>query len=62
MKHIAAAYFDLLGKALVERKKQIAVPAANQPTENYENDLTASIKLLEQGYDVRAVMSVTSLP
>ena len=58
MKHIAAAYFDLLGKALVERKKQIAVPAANQPTENYENDLTASIKLLEQGYDVRAVMSV----
>jgi len=58
MKNIVVEYLDLLGKTIVERKKQdSAAPFKNQQAENYENDLTASIQLLEKGYDVESVIS-----
>lgn len=59
MKNIAVEYLDLLGKTIVERKKQdSAAPFKNQQTENYESDLTASIQLLEKGYDLQSVIGV----
>ena len=59
MRNITVEYLDLLGKIIVERKKQDSgIPPQNRQVENYENDLTASIRLLEKGYDVKSVMSV----
>lgn len=59
MKNIVVEYLDLLGKTIVERKKQDSgTPLQNRQAENYENDLTASIRLLEKGYDVKSVISV----
>lgn len=59
MKNIVVEYLDILGKTIVERRKQdSAVPLKNQQAENYESDLTASIQLLEKGYDVKSVISV----
>ena len=59
MKNIVVEYLDLLGKTIVERKKQDSgTPLQNRQAENYENDLTASIRLLEKGYDVKPVISV----
>ncbi|WP_315443824.1 hypothetical protein [uncultured Selenomonas sp.] len=59
MKNIAVAYLDLLGQSMVERKKrETGFAPKNQQVENYENDLTAAIRLLESGYDVDAVRSV----
>ena len=59
MRNITVEYLDLLGKIIVERKKQDSgIPPQNRQAENYENDLTASIRLLEKGYDVKSVMSV----
>ena len=59
MKNIVVEYLDILGKTIVERRKQdSAVPRQNQQAENYESDLTASIQLLEKGYDIKSVISV----
>ena len=58
MKNITVAYLDVLGQTMVERKKENAAEFPNQQAGNYENDLTAAIRLLESGYDVNAVRSV----
>ena len=58
MKNITVAYLDVLGQTMVERKKENTAEFPNQQAENYENDLTAAIRLLESGYDVDAVRSV----
>ena len=59
MKNIVVEYLDLLGKTIVERKKKDSgTTLQNRQAENYENDLTASIRLLEKGYDVKSVISV----
>lgn len=58
MKNITVAYLDVLGQTMVERKKENTAEFPNQQAENYENDLTAAIRLLESGYDVNAVRAV----
>lgn len=59
MRNITIAYLDILGEIMARRDKEIADRTQNNvQAETYDHDLTAAIRLLECGYDVKDVISV----
>ena len=59
MRNITMAYLDLLGEIMARRDREVEDRAHNNAeAETYDHDLTAAIRLLECGYDVKDVISV----
>ena len=59
MRNIAISYLDMLGKLMVRRDREAEDHVKKSShAEIYDHDLTAAIRLLERGYDIKSVTSV----
>lgn len=59
MRNITMAYLDFLGEIMARCDREVEDRAHNNAeAETYDHDLTAAIRLLECGYDVKDVISV----